>query len=195
MNAEDGKTAADAARWFLSRMREEPENMDLLLREILQTSPADQEVRLDRSRGTCLLEGELTSQCAQRYLQLALEAEDAEAADAAGDAGAGERKAYWAACTLSQAKKAGKQFQRLGAEKLEKESMKIAEFAQQLLPPETCLTEMQVMNRSEKNHSSFCRGIPASSTPHSPADLNAPRREQKPASCRFCSADRESSCL
>ena len=40
--------------------------LDLLLREILQTSPADQEVRLDRSRGTCLLEGELTSQCAQR---------------------------------------------------------------------------------------------------------------------------------
>lgn len=155
MNAEDGKTAADAARWFLSRMREEPGNMDLLLREILQTSPADQEVCLDRSRGTCLMEGELTSQCAQRYLQLALEAKDAEAADAAGDAGAGERKAYWAACALSQAKKAGKQFQRLGAEKLEKESMKIAEFAQQLLPPETCLTEIQVMNRSEKKSQLF----------------------------------------
>ncbi|MGN1143062.1 MAG: hypothetical protein ACI4SU_00740, partial [Anaerovoracaceae bacterium] len=147
LNAEDGKTAADAARWILSRMREEPDNMKPVLQEILKTSPADQEVRLDRSRGTCLLEGELTSQCAQRYLQLALEAEDAETA---GDAGAGERKAYWAACALSQAKKAEKKFQRLGAEKLEAESMTIGEFARQLLPPETSLTEIHVMNRSEK---------------------------------------------
>lgn len=157
LDGEDGKAAVDAARWILLRMKEEPENMDSVLREILKTSPKDQAIRLDRSSGTCLLEGELTSQCAQRYLQLALEEEELEESEteAAESGGKSSKEAYWAACALSQAEKARRQFQRLGAGQLEKETGTIAELARQMLPPDDSLTDIQVMNRSEKRAGLF----------------------------------------